>query len=98
MMESALEAGAEDILDNDDEWIVYSAVDQLFNVGNALRDGGMTPKAQNLIYQASTTVTVSDPEAARQLVKLYDALDDYDDTQNLHYNFEIPDEIADTLG
>jgi len=98
MMERALEAGAEDILDSDDEWIVYTAVDQLFNVGNCLRDAGMSPKSQNLIYQASTTVTVDDPEAARQLVKLYDALDDYDDTQNLHYNFEIPDEIAETLG
>lgn len=97
MMELALEAGADDVQDGGDEWLVYTATDQLFQVGTALRDKGVAPKTQQLIYQPSTTVTVTDVELGRAIIKLYDLLDDYDDTQTVHANFEIADEIADDL-
>lgn len=95
--ELALEAGADDVLDDGDDWIFYTAFEQTFNVASALRDKGVTTKSQNLIYQPSTTVTITDVEVGRSIIKLYDILDDYDDTQNVHANFEIADEIADEL-
>lgn len=95
--ELAIEAGADDVQDGDEEWAIYTAVDQLFVVGNALRDKGVTPTTQTLIYQPNTTVTITDVEVAKSLLKLYDILDDYDDTQNVHANFEIADEIAEQL-
>jgi YebC/PmpR family DNA-binding regulatory protein len=97
-LELALEAGGEDMVDGGDEWIIYTAVDQLFAVGSALQAKGVSPKSQNRIYQPSTTVTLTDVGTARSLLKLYDALDDYDDTQNVHANFEIADEIAEQVG
>lgn len=96
-MELALESGAEDVEDADEEWILYTATDQLFQVVNALREKNVDTLSQKLIYQAATPVTISDLDQARAVIKLYDLLDDYDDTQNVHSNFEISDEIADAL-
>lgn len=93
VMELALDAGADDVHEDGEEWIITTAVDQLFNVGGALQNKGLSPKSQTLTYQPSTTVTISDPQTAKALLKLYDALDDYDDTQNIHANFEIPDDV-----
>ncbi|HYF35773.1 MAG TPA: YebC/PmpR family DNA-binding transcriptional regulator [Prosthecobacter sp.] len=95
--ELALEAGAEDVQPDEEDWIITTATDQLFQVGSILRDKGLTLKTQALTYQPTTTVTISDAEAGKSLLKLYDLLDDYDDTQNVHANFEIADEIADSL-
>lgn len=96
-MELALDAGAEDVQDDGDDWVIYTATDQLFQVVSALREKGVTANSPKLIYQPSTTLTLTDLEVARSVIKLYDVLDDYDDTQNVHANFEIADEIADAL-
>jgi len=96
-MNLALEAGADDVQDEGDDWLIYTATDQLFQVGTALKDKGYTPKSQTMIYQPNSLVTITDEEVGRAVIKLYDILDDYDDTQNVHANFEIADEIADEL-
>jgi transcriptional/translational regulatory protein YebC/TACO1 len=96
-MEAALDAGADDIADEGDDWVVYTPTDKLFQVANALRDKNITSRSQQLIYQPQTTVTISDVATAKSLIKLYDILDDYDDTQHVHANFEIDDAIADQL-
>ncbi len=97
LMEIALEAGADDIADSGDEWIVYTPTERLFQVASALRENHLSPNGQNLIYQPQTLVTVSDLETAKSLIRLYDVLDDYDDSQHIHANFEIDDSIADQL-
>ncbi|MEZ5384603.1 MAG: YebC/PmpR family DNA-binding transcriptional regulator [Prosthecobacter sp.] len=97
LMEAALEAGADDITDSGDEWIVYTPTDKLFQVASALRDKNLSPNAQNLVYQPQTLVTISDVDTAKSLIRLYDLLDDYDDSQHIHANFEIDDSIADQL-
>ena len=96
-MELALDAGADDVQDDGDDWLICTAQDKLFAVGSVLRDKQITLKSQQLTYQPGATIPVTDVEAARQLLKLYDALDDYDDTQNVHANFEIPDDIMASL-
>ena len=97
LMEMALEGGAEDVVEDGDDWVVYTATDQLFNVGGALREKNLNLRSQKLIYQPQTTVTVDDVDTAKSLIRLYDVLDDYDDSQNVHANFEIDDAIADKL-
>ncbi len=97
-MELALDAGADDVQDEGDEWVIYTATDQLFQVVGALREKGITPNgAPKLIYKAGNSTLLTDTETARSVIKLYDVLDDYDDTQNVHSNFEIDDSIADSL-
>ncbi len=97
LMELALDAGADDIVDEGDEWVVYTPTDKLFHIATVLRDKNISTRSQKLIYQPQTIVTVSDVDAARALIKLHDILDDYDDSQNIHANFEIDDAIADKL-
>lgn len=98
LMDVALEAGADDIQDDGEDWVVYTATDKLFQVANALREKNLASRSQKLIYQPQTTVTISDVETAKSLIRLYDVLDDYDDSQNVHANFEIDDAIAEQLG
>ncbi len=98
LMEVALEAGADDIQDDGDDWVVYTATDKLFQVANALRENNLHSRSQKLIYQPQTTVTITDVDTAKTLIRLYDILDDYDDSQNVHANFEIDDAIAEQLG
>jgi len=94
IMEIALDAGAEDVQAEEDDWVVYTAVDQLFVVSTALQNKNITARSTGLIYHPSTTVTLAETATAKSLLKLYDALDDYDDTQNIYANFEVADEIA----
>lgn len=95
--ELALDSGAEDFTSDDDAWVLYTPWDQLFTVVAALKEKNVTAKEQRLMYQPSNTLTIEDPAIAQQLVRLYDALDDYDDTQNVFANFELTDEAAAAL-
>ena len=97
LMEAALDAGADDIQDEGEDWVIYTPTDKLFQVASVLREKSLPPRGQSLIYQPQTTVTISDVETAKSLIRLYDLLDSYDDSQNVHANFEIDDAIADQL-
>jgi YebC/PmpR family DNA-binding regulatory protein len=92
-MELALDSGADDVQDDSEEWVIYTAQDRLFAVASALKEKGAAPKSPQLTYVPSTTVPITDIETARQILKLYDVLDEYEDTQNIHANFEIPDDV-----
>ncbi len=95
--ELALECGADDFTSDDESWVILTPWDQVFPVASALKEKNVVTKEQGLIYQPSTTITIEDPAIAHQLVRLYDALDDYDDTQNVFANFELTDEAAAAL-
>ncbi len=95
--ELALDCGADDVMDDGDDWLLYTAWDQLFPVAAALKGNNMASKSQRLIYHPVTTLTIDDPTIAVQLVRLYDVLDDYDDTQNVFANFELTDAAAAAL-
>ncbi len=95
--ELALEVGADDVVEEGDDWTLYTAQDRLFTVAAALKEKSITPKSQKIIFQPATTITIADPKTAQQLVRLYDTLDEYDDTQNVFANFELTDEAAEAL-
>lgn len=95
--ELALECGAEDVSTDGDDWIFHTAVEDLFQVGGALRDKGHEPRSQTLVYAADNILLISDLDTARQVAQLHDALNDYDDTQHVHSNFDIADDVASLL-
>ena len=97
LMEAALDAGADDVQDDDAEWVVYTPTDKLFAVTSALREKNIATTAQALVYLPATSVPVADLTTARQLLHLHELLDDYDDTQNVYANFEINDELLAAL-
>lgn len=84
---AALEAGAEDALEEEDGIEIITAPSDLMKVRQALVDAGMTVTSAELQYIANNNVPV-EGENAEKLEKLLDALDDLDDVTAVHTNAE----------
>ena len=97
VMEAALDSGAEDVQSDSEEHTIYTAPDKLYAVANGLKDRKLATSSIKLVHVPLNTVTLTDVNTARAVLKLYDMLDDLDDTQNVHTNFEIADDIVDQL-
>lgn len=93
VFEAVLDAGAEDVTSDEDHYTVVTAPENLFVVAEALRSVNIHPDSQKLTYTPQTTVAVEDPKVAAQVLRLCEALDDCDDVQNVHANFDIPEDI-----
>jgi YebC/PmpR family DNA-binding regulatory protein len=93
IMEVAADAGAEDLTDEEDRWVVTSAPQDLAAVRDALEAAGMAPDSAELAMVPSTTVPISDEAEVRKVLRLIEALEDHDDVQNVWSNFDIPDEV-----
>jgi len=97
VLEAALLAGADDVSLENEEHVLLTAPDQLFAVGDTLRTHHLAPTSQKLVQIPLTTTPISDLPTAQQVVRLYEALDDLDDVQNVHSNFDIPDDLMEQL-
>ena len=93
VMEVALDAGAEDLITDEDLYIVTTPHDQLYQVGEALKNAGIYFESQKLTFVPGTTVAVVSEELASQVLRLCDALEDNDDVQSVYSNFDISDEL-----
>ena len=93
LMEAALEAGAEDIIGEDDgSNLVVTAWEDFLNVKDALIDAGLKPLEAEIDMIPSTTVEL-DVEHAAKVLALIDMLEDLDDTQNVYHNGEISEAV-----
>ena len=97
-MEIALEAGADDVKPDGDKFEVISSPEVFGPVGEALRAAGIEPESSQIQRLPTSTVDVDDPETARQVLKLMEALDNHDDVQNVSANFNIPERRWRRLG
>jgi YebC/PmpR family DNA-binding regulatory protein len=97
LMLVALDAGAEDIVDDGDAWRVTSAPSGLSEVRSALEAGGIAVTSADVTMVPKTTISLGSAEAARRVLRLIDALDEHDDVQDVYANFDIPDEILETV-
>ncbi|WP_286239000.1 YebC/PmpR family DNA-binding transcriptional regulator [Neptuniibacter halophilus] len=92
IMDAALEAGADDVVSNDDGSIdVFTPWQEFMDVKQSLTDAGLEAVHAEVSMIPSTTVEL-DVETARKVLKLIDALDDLDDSQNVYHNAIIPEE------
>jgi YebC/PmpR family DNA-binding regulatory protein len=89
----ALEAGAEDVQEEDGESIIYTDAKDLAKVRDALRDGGMEILEAELTYVPNNTVEVTDASTAGKIMRMMDALEASDDVTTTHVNFDIPEEL-----
>ena len=104
LLEAALEGGAEtyDLIDLDEDTAgveVFCAPPDLEQLDTALKAHGYAVQQSELRWIPSNTVMVTDPDQARLLMKLMDALEDLDDVQSVTANFDldeaaIPDLVA----
>jgi YebC/PmpR family DNA-binding regulatory protein len=93
LIDVALEAGADDVSNDDDAFVVLTAPEKLFAVGDALRASGIEITSQKLVQVPLNTVAVIQPSTATQVLHLYQALDELADVQNVYANFDIPDDV-----
>jgi len=97
LMTAALEAGAEDLEQQDEGFAVYTDPASLPDVRDALEKAGYSIERAETEMVPKNTVQISDPEKARKMLRLMDLLEENDDTQNVYGNFDIPDEIMENL-
>lgn len=99
-MDLALECGADDVEqgDSDNEWVFVTSPTELNNVCAALREAGHTVISMKLISVAQNVSVINDLETAKAALRLYEALDDYDDALNVFSNFDVAEEILEQLG
>ncbi len=91
VMDAAIEAGAEDVEEDDGSVLVTTEMAELHSVSKALEDGGLPVTSAELTLEPQTTIKVTGSDVG-SLMRLIDALDDLDDVSNVAANFDIDDE------
>lgn len=97
LLEIVLDLGAEEISQDGDVFQILTAPDCLYAVSEGLRESGIPVESQKLVYSPQTTVRIDDADLGAQLLRLIDTLEDYDDTLNVYANFEMEEEILQTV-
>lgn len=97
LMDLALEAGAEDVLEEENEFQVLTAPDDFNVVREKLEEDGVSFVEASLSMIPQNTIEVTDEKVAQRVLKLLEVLEDNDDVQDVHANFDIPDEIMESL-
>ena len=98
IMEIALEAGAEDVVTNDDDSIdVITTPETFVDVKEAMVTADLEPENADITMTASTSVEL-DLDDAQKVMGLIDMLEDLDDVQNVYTNAEFSAEVMEQLG
>jgi len=93
LMEIALEAGADDVITDDNGFEVSCEVAAFSVVKQALADKEIVTLSAEIAMVPSTTIAVDDASLARKLLTLMEAFEDHDDVQKIFANFEISEDI-----
>jgi YebC/PmpR family DNA-binding regulatory protein len=93
IMVAALDAGAEDLVDEGDTWRLTTAPSDLPSVRDALADAGIAFDSADTTMLPSTTVPLETADAAKAVLRVIDALEELDDVQDVYANFDIPDDV-----
>lgn len=89
----ALEAGADDVQEEDGESVVYTNSKELAKVRDVLNEAGLKVIEAELTYVPKNTVEITDAATAGKVMRLMDAFDELDDVTNTHVNFDITEGI-----
>jgi YebC/PmpR family DNA-binding regulatory protein len=93
IMDVAMEAGAEDLADETEQWMVTTAPSDLMAVRAALEEASIQPDSSELAMVPTSTIEVGSESEAKKVLRLVEALEDHDDVQNVYSNFDIPDAV-----
>ncbi|WP_026461100.1 YebC/PmpR family DNA-binding transcriptional regulator [Schaalia suimastitidis] len=92
LMEAVLDAGAEEVVDTGDGFVIETEPADLVAVRTALQEAGIDYNSAETQFVASTEVEL-DVEGVTKVYKLIDALEDSDDVQNVYHNMTMSDEV-----
>jgi len=93
MFEAAIEAGADDVVSNQNGHEVYTTQESLRDVAKALEGKFGEPRKAALTWKPQNSVAVDDEQGER-LLRLIETLEDHDDVQNVYANFEVSDALV----
>ncbi len=88
LMNIVLEAGGEDLNDEGDTWEIITDPAAFEAVAQAVRDANIETTMSE-VTMVATTYTKLEGSAAAQMIRLLEALEDHDDTQNVYSNFDM---------
>jgi transcriptional/translational regulatory protein YebC/TACO1 len=97
LMGIVLDAGADDLNDDGDQWILTCEPVGLHALEEALMKAKITPTFAEVQLVPTTTIAVPEEPTARKVLHLMELLEDHDDVQNVYANFDIPDEILEKV-
>ncbi len=98
VMEAAMEAGADDIITNDDGSVdVLTSAESYLTVKEAMVGAGFTPDNSEVTMEADNKVAITDLEEAQKVLRLIDRLEELDDVQEVYSNADISDELVEQL-
>lgn len=88
LFELAIEAGADDMQDDGSVFEIYTSPDAYEAVNDAVKAGGIEPQVSEISMIPQNYIALEGADA-KQMLKLYDAIDDHDDVQKVYANFDI---------
>jgi len=97
LMTIALEAGADDLQEQEKEWEIHTTPEDFEKVKAELEKNSIPFTSAQITMVPKNTVKIEDEKQASQVLKLMEALEDHDDVQNVYANFDIPDAILEKV-
>jgi YebC/PmpR family DNA-binding regulatory protein len=94
---AAAEGGADDVTRDGSTFQVTSAPEALVTVREAIEAAGIPIESAELTMVPKTTIEVADESAAKKVLRLLDALEENDDVQDVYANFDIPEQVLETV-
>lgn len=94
----SLEAGADDVARDGDSWRVLTEPSAVYEVRDALVASGIEVQSAESTMVSSTVVEVTDPNDAKQVLRIMDTLEDNEDVQDVYANFDIAESIMQEVG
>ena len=92
VLEAAIEAGADDVVSNENGHEIYTGSDSLGSVAKALEAKFGEPRKAALMWKPKNTIAIDD-DKGEKLINLLDVLNEHDDVQNVYANFEVSDAL-----
>ena len=97
IMMAALEAGADDISRDGESWRILSEPNVVYEVKTALEAAGIEVLSAESTMVSSNTIAVTDADTAAKIIRVVEALEENDDVQDVYANFDISDEIMESI-
>ena len=97
IMDKALEAGADDVIEEENEFQILTAPEDFDAVREALEEAGVKFLEADISMIPQNTVEITEENIGKSLLKLMESLEDHDDVQNVFSNFDIGDELMEIL-
>ncbi|MEJ2134772.1 MAG: YebC/PmpR family DNA-binding transcriptional regulator [Desulfofustis sp.] len=97
LLDKALEAGAEDVIEDENEFQVLTSIEEFNDVRDSLEEQGVEYLEASVSMIPQNTIEVDDEKVAASLLKLLENLEDHDDVQKVHANFDIDQGLMEKL-